>query len=289
VAATCLVMGTAAPAGRAVAADEPPPAAPGAAPPAAPAPAPAPAPAADADAQEKARAHYARGRTFYDVANYEAAAIEFKAAYELTRATPLLFNIAQSYRLKGDHAQALFFYRRYLDLAPGAVNAEDAQRRIQEMEAAARQDAEVEQTRNEALLRAGREARAVDAATVLRERRLARIQKFAGLATAGLGVVLLAAGIGEGVQAQKNHDQLVGLYPRSGTPVAWSPQASHLVSDGQTASRVATGLLVTGGVVAAAGAGVYLLGWRRERAAGRLIVVGGPLPGGGLLGLSWQR
>ena len=85
------------------------------------------------DAATQARVLYDKAIAHYDLAEYDVAIGEFKQAYELSREPALLFNIAQSYRLKKDYEQALNFYRTYLALDPDAPNRRDAEAQIRKM------------------------------------------------------------------------------------------------------------------------------------------------------------
>jgi tetratricopeptide (TPR) repeat protein len=69
-----------------------------------------------------ARALYEHGTTLYDLGQYREAAHEYEAAFKLHQSPPLLFNIAQAYRLGGDPANALRAYRSYLRRSPDATN-----------------------------------------------------------------------------------------------------------------------------------------------------------------------
>jgi tetratricopeptide (TPR) repeat protein len=84
----------------------------------------------------QARALYDKANAHYDLAEYDTAIAEFKQAYELTREPALLFNIAQSYRLKKDYEQALQLYQTYLELDPDAPNRRDAEAQIRKMKEA---------------------------------------------------------------------------------------------------------------------------------------------------------
>src|SRR5258706_10249577 len=93
-------------------------------------------PAADASGHDRelAKQHYEQGITHYNLGEFDAAVVEFKAAYALTSEPGLLFNIAQAYRLKEDYKQALYFYKTYLRLVPDAGNRPDVERWIGELE-----------------------------------------------------------------------------------------------------------------------------------------------------------
>jgi tetratricopeptide (TPR) repeat protein len=107
--------------------------------PAPPAPAPAPAPGdAKTEDQKKAeaRALYEKGLSHYNLGEFDQAIAAFRAAYAISSAPGLLFNIAQSFRLKKDYEQATYFYTTYLRLKPDAPNRADVEARLQEMQEA---------------------------------------------------------------------------------------------------------------------------------------------------------
>ena len=79
------------------------------------------------EAKQRALMLFEAGRTHYNLAEYDQAVANFKAAYELTAAPVLLFNIAQAYRLKGDCPRALEAYRHFLRLAPASPQPSDAE------------------------------------------------------------------------------------------------------------------------------------------------------------------
>jgi len=85
---------------------------------------------AGADAQNKrekaqiaqARRHYDKAREHYNLGEYDQAIAEFKEAYRLWKQPLFLFDIGQAYRLSGDCAQAITFYKSYLREAPNPDN-----------------------------------------------------------------------------------------------------------------------------------------------------------------------
>jgi tetratricopeptide (TPR) repeat protein len=89
------------------------------------------------DPATQARTHYELGMKAYERRDYDGAIAAFRRAHDLDPRPNLLYNIAQSYWKKGDNAQALDFYRRYLDAAPGAPDGKLIGERIRELSAAA--------------------------------------------------------------------------------------------------------------------------------------------------------
>jgi len=70
----------------------------------------------------EARQHFGKAREHYNLGEYDQAIVELKEAYRLWKQPLLLFNIAQAYRLQGDCAQAMTFYRSYLREQPQPPN-----------------------------------------------------------------------------------------------------------------------------------------------------------------------
>ena len=98
----------------------------------------APARADRAQDDQRARELYKQGNVHYNLAEYDEAIEAFKAAYALTEAPALLFNIAQAYRLQGDCAQALRFYKNFARLEQAAPNREDVDALVREMDECAK-------------------------------------------------------------------------------------------------------------------------------------------------------
>jgi tetratricopeptide (TPR) repeat protein len=82
----------------------------------------------------RAREHYQKGLTHYDIKEYSDALAEFKNAYRVVQDPAFLFNIAQCYRKLGQDVEALDYYRNYLRRFPTAPNRGEVERRIQEIE-----------------------------------------------------------------------------------------------------------------------------------------------------------
>jgi hypothetical protein len=75
--------------------------------------------------REEARALYDEAVRHYNVAEYDQAIEGFKAAYLITGDPSLLFNVAQSFRLKGDCDEATRFYKNFIRARP--ERAEEAE------------------------------------------------------------------------------------------------------------------------------------------------------------------
>jgi tetratricopeptide (TPR) repeat protein len=89
-------------------------------------------PAASAPSESRAHAKrlFEQGQAHYDLGEYDEAIAAFREAYEISSAPALLFNIAQSHRLKGDCARALHVYRHFVRLDPNSPHRSSAETQI---------------------------------------------------------------------------------------------------------------------------------------------------------------
>jgi tetratricopeptide (TPR) repeat protein len=78
------------------------------------------------------------GRRFYDVREWDKAIAKFKEAYTLRPDAASLFNLAQSYRLKGDCINAAGFYKTFKRNFPTEKNIDKVDKFIVEMDACAK-------------------------------------------------------------------------------------------------------------------------------------------------------
>jgi tetratricopeptide (TPR) repeat protein len=231
-----------------------------------------------ADALQEAKDHYDRGMAHYELGEFAAAVDEFKAAYALSQAPGLLFNLAQASRLNKDYEQSLHFYRAYLRVRPDAANRDDVEKRISELEPIVemRRRAEMEKLQApppppvpHALV--GREPPPTVTRTVPPSGKKERI---AGLVVGVAGIGMLGAGIGLGVTALNAQNKLSSLATSMGS---WSPAQTSLYQTGQREAVAATALYVAGGVAVGTGVILYAVGWKKDRA--RFAVA--PAAGGG--------
>lgn len=83
---------------------------------------------------ERAREHYLQGDAYYKLDKYADALREYEQAYIAKPDPSFLYNIAQCHRLMGNRADAIKFYKRYLQDASGAANRGIAEKHIRDLE-----------------------------------------------------------------------------------------------------------------------------------------------------------
>lgn len=234
--------------------------------------------AGEGDKLQEAKDHYDRGMAHYELGEFGAAVDEFKAAYALSQAPGLLFNLAQASRLNKDYEQALHFYRTYLRVRPDAANRDDVEKRLGELEPIVkmRQRAEMEKLSAPTPVPENRPAADDKPQAVIAQPPPpgGKKERIAGIVVGVAGVGLLAAGIGLGVASLDAQNKLSSLATQMGS---WSAAQTSLYQTGQRDAAAATGLYVAGGVAVATGVILYAVGWKKDRA--RFAVA--PVPGGG--------
>jgi tetratricopeptide (TPR) repeat protein len=182
----------------------------------------------DADAANKAaaKAHFQQGTAAYALADYDNAIREYEAAYKLFPLPDILFNIAQSYRFKGEKKIAVDYYQRYLRAQSIGGAADEARAHIAELARLIELEAREAERRAEEKRAADEAAQRAAAQTKPRiendhvpppnlgPARRGRVEKIAGVALIAVGVAALAAGGAFVGLAKAANDDF--LHPRDG-------------------------------------------------------------------------
>ncbi len=217
-------------------------------------------------ARAEAEELFVSGQAAYDRQHFAAALVAWQRSYELSREPGLLFNIAQAYRLRaqaGDCTLAIERYRAFIKLAPTAPQRAAAEGFIRSTERCAATEAAqaAQAAQATAAQRPAAPAPTVDArprTSTPRDASPGRPQRIAGLATAGVGLVMISAGMYFGSRATGYADDVAAACKAG---CVWD-DISDLDSRGRTAAtreRLGYGIgaaaIVVGGVL-------YFLGWR---------------------------
>lgn len=268
-----------------------------------------PAPAA-ATNEEQAQALYESGVRHYNVAEYDEAIADYKAAYKLYPEPTFLYNIAVAYRMKGDCQQALVFYRTYLRNEPNPPNKDKIDQRVAEMEECVKKKGGTvtppdgkdpldkpppddrdprdksppdDKNPDDKIVRPPPERARSD-------RRPGRTKKILGLTTMGVGLAAAATGVYFGLQAADAADEVQAFYDSMpGGALVWTQDLEDTEARGQRDETISLALYLAGGAAVVGGGVLWWLGHRDDRAArGDLHAAAVPLPGGGQLVLGWE-
>lgn len=243
-------------------------------------PAPAPKPKHNPTPQEldAARSHFRNAEAAKARGDFQTAAVEYLAAYELFEEAEFFFDVAEVYRLAGDEPNSLTYYERYLELdpqgrgAPAARTAVDALRRSIAAKQDAAHKAAVDAQHADAShpptdpphdpsgaaqsKPASAPSKAAPDDTEL-ERAIERPDpgrglRIAGIATAGAGVVALGTGIAFGLRARGIANEASG----------WTTFDAGRYDQGKAAERDMIALTAIGSAAIVAGGILYYLGYR---------------------------
>ena len=214
----------------------------------------------------EAERHFNKAQASFDLAEYDSAIAEFKAAYELSREPDLLFNIAQAYRLKGDCVQALRTYRNYLRLRPDAENRPIAEQHIATVEACA--ESKGGERRTGSAPGGPPPGAAIPATGPDHGDRGGRTLKIAGIATAGGGVLSLAVGLYFGRKAASAADDVEAA---CASGCAWSDVMDR-DAEGRSAEKLQWVFYGLGAAALVGGGVIYYLGLRREAPASSVVL-----------------
>jgi tetratricopeptide (TPR) repeat protein len=222
-----------------------------------------------ATSEQQARELSEMGQRHFDLGEYDDAIHKYRAAYRLDPRPGLLFNLGQSYRLKGDCVSAQAMYRGYLRLEPESRYKALVEQHLASLERCAREQAA-----------AGRRAADDPSTTSDDVRDPGRTRRIAGVATAGVGVLLIGAGGWFALDARDAADDVSAAYDQGGD---WE-DIEAIDARGRRSEKIAVVCAGAGAIAVVAGVGLYVLGHRAERAAQVSVQ---PRPGGGTVGVSW--
>lgn len=235
----------------------------------------------------------------YNLAEYAPAIAAYKEAYKLVPEPLLLWNLAQAYRLSGDCASALTFYRTYVREAPTGELRARADQWIAELATCARKPGAADATTTttaapgpgtdvapppppppDTAPAPGPVASAPPPTTTATTG--SPTLRLAGLGAIGAGAVGVLAG---GYFSWKASGHARDVEDLCAVTCAGADVVA-LEREGDAAERKATILYVAGGVALAAGIGVTIwAGQRRERRPAVALV---PTRGGAAASAAWS-
>jgi tetratricopeptide (TPR) repeat protein len=237
---------------------------------------PAAPPQTEDQKRAAARALYEKGLSHYNLGEFDQAIKAFKEAYAISQAPGLLFNVAQSYRLKKDYEQATYFYQTYLRLKPDAPNRADVEERLKEMQEAIEEQKKlgakppigtvtpegtlVTTTTTTTTTGPSRQPEQPVVAEGVKNQSLIT----AGYATAGAGAALVVTGLVFGRMAKSAEQDLERLGTTNGT---WTQAQQDLYDTGKRNNTIAIISFIAGGAAIATGATLWVLGNQKQPAS----------------------
>ncbi|MEJ7599813.1 MAG: tetratricopeptide repeat protein [Kofleriaceae bacterium] len=244
--------------------------------------------AADEPVPGKARTLAQQGREFHDKGDYVSAIAAFKEAYVIAPSPALLFNLAQAYRLQGNCEDAALMYRRYLGTGPDPDGRQMAEGHLNTVErCVSKRSMNIPMDEGAKYLNLPAppaDLGVVDAPKQVDKpssSRGGRVKKTVGVSVAIGGGAALAAATYFGLRARSASSEVERLYAEG---AKWD-QIEPVDDRGKRSATYAKVLGISGGVAAAAGVTLYVLGRRDERATQLAFV---PTTTGAEVSYAWQ-
>lgn len=234
----------------------------------------------------KARKLAERGRELHERGDYSRAIVAFKEAYVLAPSPGLLFNLAQAYRLSGNCDDAALMYQRYLDTAAPARkerllaqgHLDTVRRCIQKRNLNLPPDPAMASIPMPPP--PGPDPLFVDTPTPAPAPARGRIARRVGLGLSIGGAAALTAAAFYGFRSYQAASDVEDRYAAG---EKWR-DLEPIHARGERAETAAKWLAIGGGVGAAAGVTLFVLGRRAERTPPVTVA---PMQGGARVGLSW--
>ena len=89
---------------------------------------------ADDPGTRAARRYFERGEKLFALGRFDEALEQYQEAFDAKPLPGFLYNIGQCYRNLGDYDQAIFSFKKYLDLEPDAPNKDAVEELIEQLE-----------------------------------------------------------------------------------------------------------------------------------------------------------
>ncbi|HEX4458174.1 MAG TPA: tetratricopeptide repeat protein [Polyangia bacterium] len=225
--------------------------------------------------EERAKAHFLAGQSYYDQASYADALKEFNEAYRLSKKPALLYNIARCYEGLGQLGDAVNMLERYVTDEPDASDRTSIEERIHNLKERQKHAAEVATppaapkpvavTPPPAIVAPPPPRTAPD--TAPRHRRWTWI-------VGGAGVAILGGALGTGITSQLDYDSLHGDCPNK---TCTAGNAQSRIDDGKTLSLATDILWPVGAAAVATGVVLFFVEGRHGHVHAALAP---PLNGG---------
>ena len=233
--------------------------------------------------EERAKAHFLAGQSYYDQASYSDALREFNEAYRISKRPALLYNIARCFEALDKYDDAVAMLQHYLEEEPGtsdraAVETRIANLKQRQADAAARvhkAPSEPPETKPAQPPPVVQPATASSTAPSLSPRK----RRYTWI-VGGIGAATLVAALGTGVASQLQYNDLKSKCGGGSCDPATVPNAQSKIDSGKRLS-IATDVLWPIGAAAVASAVVlFFLEGRHADKHAWLAPVIGPSQGG---------
>jgi tetratricopeptide (TPR) repeat protein len=214
---------------------------------------------------ERAKAHFLAGQSYYDQASYADALKEFNEAYRLSKKPALLYNLARCYEGLGQLGDAVSMLERYLTdepATPDRTSIEERIRNLKERQQRATAPPPPPSPPPPAQLTTSSPPPPAQLTNGTRHRRWTWI-------VGGAGVALLGAALGTGIASQLDYNGLHGDCPNHACASGGNYQSR--IDSGKSLSLATDVLWPVGAVAVATSVVLFFLEGRQGHAHAALV------------------
>jgi tetratricopeptide (TPR) repeat protein len=226
--------------------------------------------------EERAKAHFLAGQSYYDQASYTDALREFNEAYRISKKPALLYNIARCYEGLDQPADAVKMLERYLQEDPETPDRTSVETRIANLKerAAARLHRQPEEPTEPSRPPAATTTAAASAPASTSAPPRKRVWTWV---VGGIGVAALAAALGTGVASQLDYNDLSNKCMAN----VCSPSEQHNLDNGKKLALATDVLWPIGAAAVATSVVLFFVEGRQAKThASRILPLVGPSQGG---------
>jgi predicted DNA-binding protein YlxM (UPF0122 family) len=223
--------------------------------------------------EERAKAHFLAGQSYYDQASYNDALREFNEAYRISKRPALLYNIARCHEALEQFPEAVQMLQRYLEEDPTTSDREAVETRIHNLK-----------ERQEHVPKPPAPAPPPQPAVVAPVKPTPPHRKrIYTWVVGGIGVGALAAALGTGVASQLSYNDLKSKCTGNVCDPTSVADAQHKIDQGKHLALATDILWPIGAAAVATGVVLFFVEGRHPKEHASLVV---PLVGPSLGGLA---
>ncbi|HEY2742996.1 MAG TPA: tetratricopeptide repeat protein [Polyangia bacterium] len=234
--------------------------------------------------EERAKAHFLAGQSYYDQASYNDALREFNEAYRISKRPALLYNIARCFEALEQFPDAVRMLERYLEEDPTTSDRDAVETRIHNLKE--------RQERAQKPPPAPPKPTPLPPAPAVVARPLpsppppAHRKRLYTWIVGGVGVGALAAALGTGVASQLSYDDLSSKCTSNVCNPSVVASAQHKIDQGKQLALATDILWPIGAAAVATGVVLFFVEGRHPKEHASLVV---PLVGPSLGGLAFAH
>jgi tetratricopeptide (TPR) repeat protein len=221
---------------------------------------------------ERAKAHFLAGQSYYEQASYADALREFNEAYRISKRPPLLYNIARCHEALEQYADAVKMLQRYLEEDPQTADRAAVETRIANLKE--------RQARAEKPPAPSVAPPSVAPPSAAHAKPAPRKRLYTWI-VGGVGVAALAAALGTGITSQLQYNDLSSKCTGNSCDPATVANAQNKINNGKKLALATDVLWPIGAAAVVTGVVLFFVEGRHPKEhASRVVPLVGPSLGG---------